>query len=258
MSQYKAAPALLTFAALMLVPNLSFAYNLKHSASGHVIRWSKNSVELRVDPDIEKMLEPGQVRSAIIMASEAWRGFAGVPDIVIAPGKPPAYNSQQRGNGIYLLRKWPFESRQLAVTVVTYSDTGEVLGADVLVNGEKAFTLYNEAEASEQNDRYDIAAVLTHEFGHVLGLDESFEHPEATMWPQIHQGETHQRVLSVDDQEGVMEAYSAPVAASVPQLHCSVSVPRGNTNGGVALLGLCLLSVLAIGRGRRRAARPVH
>jgi hypothetical protein len=135
------------------------------------------------------------VRGAAVMATEAWRGFPNVPDVVIEEGAPPAYNANKRGNAIYWLDKWPFESNQLAVTLVTYRQTGEVIGVDVLVNGSKNFKVFPEDDKSENAIHYDLAAVLTHEIGHVLGLGESYDHMDATMWPQIRTHELKQRSL---------------------------------------------------------------
>jgi predicted Zn-dependent protease len=239
MSKYTSSVASLAFLALSWLPN--------------VVRWEKRNVTLRIDPALEQMLQAGQVRSAALMASDAWRGFASVPDITIEDGTPAAYDAGRRGNGIYLLAKWPFKANQLAVTVVTYAESGEVLGVDVLVNGEKQFALFSEGQTAVYSERYDLAAVLTHELGHVLGLDESYEHPEATMFPQIHQGETHQRLISEDDQQAVTQAYLAPFASSSAKAGCSVTGPHA-ASAGNGMLGCVvgLLSLVAV-RSRRRA-----
>lgn len=247
MSKYSAVGALL-FAVTLSLPNRSSAYGLKHASNGDYVHWQGRSVSLRIDPALENMLGDGEIRAAVSMASDAWRGFASVPDIAIEKGAPPAYSSSQRGNGIYLLPKWPFESQQLAVTVVTYDQNGDVLGADVLVNGEKSFALLNEGD-SVQSDRYDIAAVLTHEFGHVLGLDESYQHPEATMFPQIHQGETRPRLLSNDDQAGVTAIYAELRNQSpAPAAGCSVTSMNAGSNVSTGALFLLVGGLLAARR----------
>jgi hypothetical protein len=250
MSKYQSCFAPFLFILMLSLPSVSQAYGVKHAASGGDVRWRGHNVTLRLDPALEQMLNAGEIRSAVVMASEAWRGFGKTPDITIEAGKPPAYDPSNRGNGIYLLPKWPFDSRQLAVTVVTFSSEGEVLGVDVLVNGEKPFALFTEGQQAMYTERYDIAAVLTHEFGHVLGLDESYEHPEATMYPQIRQGETHQRMISADDQQGVMEIYSTEMAP--PKVGCAVSAPGSSQSG--TLVGM-LVGVAGLfgARSRRRA-----
>src|SRR5258705_10621420 len=100
--------ASLLFIATLGLPSISAAYTLKQTATGNYVRWAKHGVTLRIDPALEHLLDAGQARSAATMASDAWRGFAGVPDVTIEQGAPPAYDAARRGNGIYLRAKWPF------------------------------------------------------------------------------------------------------------------------------------------------------
>lgn len=249
MYSIRSCAASLAFIAALALPNVTFAYTLKLTDYGNPIRWRGNKVALRVDPKLEQAMGR-EVRAAAVMASEAWRGFSDVPDVTIETGAPPEYNPNRRGNAIYYLEKWPFESNQLAVTLVTYRQTGEVIGVDVLVNGSKNFKLYSEGEPASHSEQYDIAAVLTHEMGHVLGLGESYDHPEATMWPQIRTGEFTQRSLADDDQEGVIAAYAVPIADS--EFGCSVGGSGHSQSGNVAPIMLAGLA-LVCARLRRRA-----
>jgi hypothetical protein len=241
MSKCPSHTALLVVSFVLWIPNVSAAYGFEYSPLGNQVRWRGHDVTLRIDPALERLLDAGQVRSAAVMASEAWRGLGNTPDVTIEAGKPPAYGASNRRNGIYLLRRWPFVPSQLAVTVVTCRDDGELLGVDVLVNGQKPFALFTEEEASQFTNSYNIAAVLTHELGHVLGLGESFEHPEATMFPIIGLGQS-QRMLSADDEQGAVDIYSTPMAAA--QVGCSVSEPGAPTRRrtlAAAVVGLSTL-----------------
>jgi hypothetical protein len=245
--------ASLTFLMMTLaLPNAASAYTLKRTATGEQVRWFKNKVALRIDPRLESMLPAGQARAAAIMASEAWRGLPGAPDITIEAGAPAAYSAQQRGNGIYLLNEWPYGKDQLAVTLVTYRQTGEVLGVDVLVNAQKRFALLSEGEDNAFAAEHDLGAVLTHELGHVLGLDESHDDEHATMWPYIRAGEAHQRSLSTDDEDAVVEAYHADVDAG--QMACSVTTPAGRGSAFELGFGLLLAGGLVLRKRARRAA----
>ena len=241
--------ASLAFIVALGLPSVTFAYTLKLTDYGNPIRWRGDKVALRVDPQLVDAMG-ADVRGAAVMASEAWRGFENVPDVIIEDGAPPAYNPNKRGNAIYWLDKWPFESNQLAVTLVTYRQTGEVIGVDVLVNGSKNFKVFPENDASENAVHYDLAAVLTHEIGHVLGLGESYDHTDATMWPQIRTHELKQRSLDTDDEEGVIAAYALPLAES--QFGCSVghfASLNDGVVGPIALAGMLLL----LGKRRKRA-----
>jgi hypothetical protein len=173
------------------------------------------------------------------------------PDITIQEDEPPAYDASHRGKGIYLLPMWPFDPRQVAATVVTSREDGDVLGVDVLVNGEQPLALIAESQAADFANSDDITAVLMHELGHVLGLGESYDRPEATMFPQNGMSATHQRVLSADDEQGVIEIYSTPMESA--RVGCSVSEPGATTRSGTLVAVVVWLSGLSSARTRRRS-----
>jgi hypothetical protein len=252
LSRFTRCIASLLFVVGLSLPSTTWAYTLKRTASGDQIRWTRDRVALHIDPALEQMLGRDRVRAAATMASDSWRGFPGVPDLTIEEGAPPAYDPNHRGDSIYLLHDWPFEDNQLAVTLVTFEQNGKVLGVDVLINASKSFALLGQTDPAA-TDHYDIAAVLTHEFGHVLGLDESFDHPEATMWPQIRVGEFHQRVLSVDDEDGVIAVYEAPMPKPIEQ-GCSAVSPAGHASSTASPIAFCTALGLLLGRRRGRRA----
>jgi hypothetical protein len=208
-----------------------------------------------MDSEYEHYLEPGDAFAAIEMGFDAWRGLPRVPDLVIRPGYPASlgHHDGHPTNGIYLLKDWPYEKEKLAVTIVTYEmDTGRLLDADIVVNGEAHFKLLPEP-MTMPNDNYDLAAVLTHETGHVLGLGESKATPDATMWPYARPGDIDKRTLDDDDEEGVTESYlSAPPPASGACGSLTVA-GRAHTHSRLAL-GLWALAIcpFVVGRSRRR------
>lgn len=252
MSRFIRCISSLLFVVGLALPSTSQAYTLKRTTTGEQIRWARERVALRIDPALEHMLGAANVRAAATMASDSWRGFPGVPDLEIEQGAPTPYDANHRGNAIYLLRHWPFEPNQLAVTLVTFEQNGKVLGVDVLVNADKSFALLGQTDPAA-TDHYDIAAVLTHEFGHVLGLDESFGHPEATMFPQIRLGEFHQRELSVDDEDGVIAVYEAPMPKPFEQ-GCTVTAPNAHASSTAFPIACCAAVGLLLARRRRRSA----
>jgi hypothetical protein len=141
------------------------------------------------------------------MAADGWRGPVG-PRFVIVEGGPGAepHDARDRVNGVYVLDHWPWDLELLAVTAATYDGTtGRMVDADVLVNGRHDLRLL---DAPGSEDAHDLAAVLAHELGHVLGLDESPGARGATMYPEIQPGEIHQRFPSDDDRAGVAAIYA--------------------------------------------------
>jgi hypothetical protein len=238
----------------LFASNTAHAYMLKSTKTGNRVRWSSSVVTLRVDPKLEQFYGKDTVRSSITMATEAWRGLPNVPDIVISDEPAPGYESTQRTNGIYLMNPWPFAKEQLAVTVSTYDLDGHMIGADVLVNGESSYAVLADGQDKPDTTQHDLPAVLTHEMGHVLGLDESPTDQSATMWPYIHGGDVHQRTLTDDDEQGVVEAYRGMTFAAANSGGCTQASVIGLRSPATNLQLLGLVSAV-VWMGRRRATR---
>jgi hypothetical protein len=191
------------------------------------------------------------------MGLDAWRGLPHVPDLVLRPGAPdhaPGHHGKRATNGVYLLKQWPYEADKLAITVITYEmDTGRLLDADVLVNGETSFAVLNERAKRDPHERmktYDLPAVLTHEIGHLLGLGESDADPDATMWPYATPGETQKRTLSEDDEDGVIASYRGK--APLPASGCGALSVAGGKRGQQGLFVAALVVFALAWRGTRR------
>jgi hypothetical protein len=104
--------------------------------------------------------------------------------------------------------------------------------------------------------QHDLGAVLTHEMGHVLGLDESPDDEHATMWPYIRAGEVHQRTLADDDEHGVMEAYSGALPSEA--MGCGQASVVGTLRSSASSVAyLWLVVALVYGGFRRRRSSAV-
>lgn len=230
------------------------AYTINTTEVGKRIRWSTDQVSLQLDPEFENFLGPGEAYAAIAMAFDAWRGLPRVPDMRIQPGEPErvGHHDGRATNGVYLLKDWPYEASKLAVTVVTYEmDTGRLLDADIVVNGGARYALLEEPVRPRTVSSYDLAAVLTHEAGHVLGLGESNEDQAATMWPYAKPDDVDKRTLAQDDEDGAVESYlsSPPRAAG----GCGESSVGGHIGGFRALgMSFLLLTLVPLRRLSRR------
>lgn len=257
---------LLVAAGLSCLSSSAHAYMLKTTKTGHKVRWTTPIVTLYVDDKLARFFGAQAVRSSLTIATEAWRGLENVPDVVISEQSAPGYQPKTRTNGVYLMQPWPFAREQLAVTVSTYDLDGRMIGADILVNGESDYELLTDGQDMPGMTHHDLAAVLTHEMGHVLGLDESPDDKSATMWPYIRGGDVHQRTLSEDDEQGIVAAYKDMVYDTSAPAGCTQASVLGvrPDSGGVQLTGW-LLAMLCLGhrsvrrreaRGRLNVARP--
>jgi hypothetical protein len=261
MKHFLSAVSVLLVGVLAGVASPVHAYTINTTEAGKRIRWATDTVTLRMDSEFEMFLGPGEAYAALAMGFDAWRGLPRVPDMLLQPGAPASLGNHtgHPTNGIYLLRDWPYEAAKLAVTIVTYEmDTGRLLDADIVVNGQAKFALLTEPAKPGLNE-YDLAGVLTHEAGHVLGLGESAEGPDATMWPYARPDDTEKRTLANDDEDGVMQSYASAPPPAASGCGPSTVVGRASGRGGLTV-GLWLLAVipmLRVSRRRRRQAVAV-
>src|SRR5436309_7499937 len=108
------------------------------------------------------------------------------------------------------------------LNLVTFTDTSAPLGSSTIAatfsyfrseNGQMVFDesdiAFNPAtdfSTSGENNKFDIQSVLTHEIGHLLGLDHSAL-VSSVMVPFGVLSQLDQRTLAYDDVAGIMEIY---------------------------------------------------
>jgi hypothetical protein len=108
----------------------------------------------------------------------------------------------------------------LAITSTTSAAfTGDILDSDIIFNPAATFS----TDSLTPGTQFDFESVLTHEVGHLLGLDHSAI-LSATMFPRVSQGVNAPRALSSDDIAGVSSLY--PTASYLT---------RGSISGTVRL-----------------------
>lgn len=112
----------------------------------------------------------------------------------------------------------------VALTSVVYAlDDGEILDADIRMNGEH-FNWEEIKDVSYDLQRVDVQNIMTHEVGHFLGLDHTQERNylgdgmamDATMWALTFSNEIKRRVLDRDDMAGLREIYPSDNAPDTP------------------------------------------
>ncbi|MFA6034852.1 MAG: matrixin family metalloprotease [Myxococcota bacterium] len=112
---------------------------------------------------------------------------------------------------VWRTSEWATEPRSypknaLAITTNTFfTDSGTIVKSDIEVNGEFFTWRVLDSAGSGYND---IQNTLTHEAGHVTGLDHSSD-PKAVMYYAAKSGEISKRVLTQDDIDGVCAIYPA-------------------------------------------------
>lgn len=213
-------------AVLLVLPAVARAYELHTTEDGAPLHWGRDEIVFRIDPLLERKI-PG-AREAIEAAAESWSRVDGTPRITISEW-PAEHASNNDGAAVILLMPAArFQANELAVTTIDWHwGSGEIHTARILINESAALS----ADGDESS--YDMQSVLTHELGHVLGLDESGV-PGATMWPTTERGSLDMRSLEADDVAAARATYSA-VSVVVPG---GCSAASGSGSGWTWVCGL--------------------
>ncbi|MFL5356747.1 myxosortase-dependent metalloprotease, MXAN_2677/MXAN_2678 family [Archangium sp.] len=167
---------------------------------------------------------------------------------------------------------WDHGAATIGLTTTTFSfRTGYILDADIELNAStngRGFTFTTvdsppcDGQVSSECVVTDIQNTLTHELGHVVGLDH-VSVPGSTMEPTAPPGETHKRIIDAGSAQGFCDAYPR----GLPPTQCgerpdlgrhfqAVSTGTGVGCGaapGSLFPAAALLGALALGRRRERA-----
>ena len=188
------------------------------SFDGKAARWdTSKSIQVQYDPNFGGINAAEPITSSIA----SWRNVKGINAPVSNPvSKTIAGTPKYDGvNQIKFykagLQSLPFAppTSALAVTISTYNNAGQILDADMFINGENFDwgIVKTDGELT-----HDIQNVVTHEFGHFLGLNhtsESAMEPDmdrynATMFYASLPGETFRRSLDKLDIYGIQHLYT--------------------------------------------------
>jgi hypothetical protein len=127
----------------------------------------------------------------------------------------------------------PLGSSTIAATFSFYRVQGTEIVSD---ESDIAFSPTLQYSTSGEANKFDIQSVLTHEIGHLLGLDHSGL-LSSVMVPFGATGQVYQRTLAYDDIAGVSEIYPVAAQPSVGQIRGSV------TDGASAIFGAHVVAV---------------
>lgn len=199
------------------------------------VHWSAPSLSL-VD------LAPEEVYQLSSSSLEAWSS----PEcsrFEFITGQPVMTLGHDPDDGLNVIafvdQGWAATQAAFAITSVSFRDEGELYDADLEFN---AASYQWSLDASLEPERVDLGNTLTHEAGHMLGLDHSAV-PESTMYFDASPGQTSKRSLEEDDINGLCESYPVLPPSSPPALEdggCCAQRP-GRAAQSPGSLMLCLL-----------------
>lgn len=235
--------------ALLLFAAPAHAFAVKTTSTGTPVHWAPGEVALALTFDpMPDDLEPARAAAATQAALATWQAaLDGTGVTLTATTVTAGTDHADHVNSI----RWAtaaadpdIEDGVLALTFLAYQTSdGAIVDADIVMNAAD-FTWTTDPTGC--TSRYDVAAAMTHELGHLLGLGHAIGHPEATMFATGEECEIGKRDLAADDVDGIDDLYRT--IAPAPPATCAAGDARAS--GGAALIVLAALGL----RRRRRAA----
>ncbi len=214
---------LVSFGLGWAVQNRVRAYTLQHTDSSAAVRikWPGHTISVALSSSLATPpanIKPGSdVAGAVRRALARWAEAAGV-EFVETSSNALSISPSAGGDGVSLItvadtaenRAVFVSAERTGRTRIFYDPaTGAIAEADVVLNPAAQFS------TDGTPGTYDLEATLTHEVGHVLGLEHSDE-AGAAMQPRqgtnglYEQAAVCPRTLSDDDLAGARALYGSP------------------------------------------------
>ena len=293
MSTRKAAvgAAVATALALALAARPAGAYVRYITEYGKPFQWMQSCVHVTGYPNQNDFpdMTPDQVATAATAAADAWSAvenactFLSI-EVSLSSAPAPQAVADNRSSLIFRHNDWcsptdtpwtcSYDQAALAITsVFVQRSSGRIQEADIEVN-DKYFK-WTDLDTDPDKTKQDLQNALTHEMGHLIGLDHTCYNPSpnivrptdnngnpvpdcatasaevraTTMFASATPGDTSKRTLEADDKQAVCDIY--PLAKD--PAYC----PADGTTGAssVARQG-CALAGGGDGDGSRQARWP--
>ncbi len=192
--------------------------------TGVPLAWGRNCLKVGINAagSATHGISFDQLKDATASAFRAWAEancIGGKPSLSVEIAGPigcdvSEYNEDAGNINLVTFRDdvWPYQGAVdvLGRTTVRFNtETGELLDADIEINGRLG------PVSADGSPGIDLQSVLTHEAGHLLGLDHSV-FVGSTMVAGYSAQDIALRTLTSDDEQGICALYppGAPVSSS--------------------------------------------
>lgn len=236
----------------LLATAKAHAYELNTTDDGDPLHWERSEVVWHVEPKVLERMGEG-VLSTLQASAEAWGGLGGVPAIKVSLWPAGPCVKGHAAQTICWSDSWEKGKESvLAYTEVVYEQAdGAMVRADIYINGTRPFVMMD--PDAEDDDFFDLQGVMTHEFGHSLGLSESKHARTDTMWPTAVKGDVSKRDIEEDDEIGAIVAYATATDVTIPEALGCDSAGAGRRGSGrtlvIAMLGVVVALIARKKRG---------
>ncbi len=190
---------------------------------GKTLFWTTSSLSWRLNPSSFSSVPGEGLDAAVEQGFQVWEDVEGSGLSFPRGADTTSVNWSDHSSRLVMVDNgnlsgfFPPGSGVVAITPIVYSTgSGQILDADILFNGSESF-------ATDGSGSYDIQDILTHEVGHLVGLDHSPVRG-ATMWPWVSLNEWHHASLSGDE---IMGAAAVSPVAGLSVLSGSVKKATG-------------------------------
>ena len=179
-----------------------FAYKIKKTKNGKIIKWNTNTVTYYVNTS-------GGPTDSLAAIQAAMKTWTDVPSssFHFVYGGPTTNTVRNPDDGINIIYFGKIRNKaRVARNYVWWNkESGKLYDSDIVFNTAHKLSAADKCP----EDSYDIQGVLTHELGHSLTLNELYKqtHEEKTMYWKENKGDTKKRILDQDDVDGISYLY---------------------------------------------------
>ena len=246
----------------------AMAYKVYRTDKGTPLRWYKSEVKMFYDYNGTRDIPGNAEWQAVNKSMDTWNAVdCNQPTLEPGGLKQDGKSGYWPHKDNYNLIRWVNNKDEwtqkyvgnedvIAFTTVSFDlNTGEIYDADMDIN-DWNFNFGVDGSPS----KYDVQNTVTHELGHVLGMDHSKD-PTATMYYSANKGDINKRTLAQDDKDGLCYLYSRDWAhpdgggGDIGRSDTGQSTGHGGctqgTKGGLKAALLLVLLVLSLIRTRK-------
>jgi hypothetical protein len=183
------------------------AYTLVQSTTGNVPNWLSMPIQFWINQSGSPQISNGSEFQAVQAAFQTWQNvsIANVSFQYMGTTAVPTVGQDGLSVVTFVDSSVPIGLETVAAEFSFYTIDGT--GNATMQEADIALSTSLNFSTSAEAGKYDIQSVVTHEVGHLLGLDHSAL-LSSVMSPYPAPGQLDQRTLSYDDMAGLSEFYS--------------------------------------------------